>query len=207
MADGISGTCAFDARQAISRSPRYGPLAEMSPCCCGSRAGPAGPRRRGAGSSPPRSAPGNPRAGKAQPAPHLAAIEGLAERPAGIDAAHGAQAGLGLGGVLLPSQAGIGLRCRAHAFEEDEIQWRRPGRPAIDHDAFDSIAEQGCPVVGLLGAHRPAIDQFDAVDAEQLSHHAALLHDVVVGRDRGKSGVFDGDDDRPLVNMFGMTMK
>ena len=78
------------------------------------------------------------------------------------------------------------LHGRAHAFEEDEVVRRGLGRAAIDDDALDRLAEQRGPVIGLLGAHRPAIDHLHAVDAEQLGQQAALLHDVVVGRDLGK---------------------
>ena len=110
-------------------------------------------------------------------APHLATIEGLAERPAGIDAAHGAQALLRRRGAL---QSGT------DTFEENEIMRRGAGRAAIDHDAFDRLAEQRAPVIGLLRAHRPAIDQLQAIDGEQLQEHLPLQHDVVVGRDLGE---------------------
>ncbi len=101
------------------------------------------------------------------------------------------------------------LHRRAHALEEHEVVRRGPGRAAIDDDALDRLAEQRGPVIGLLGAHRPAIDHLHAFDAEQLrpagGRCCMTLSEVVTSG--CSAGVFDGEEDRPLVNMLGMTMK
>ena len=59
---------------------------------------------------------------------------------------------------------------------EDEVVRRGPRRAAIDHDALHRVREQRGPVIGLLRAHRPAIDHLELLDTEQLLQQARYIH-------------------------------
>ena len=118
--------------------------------------------------------------GEADAAPHLLAVEGLAQSPAGIDAAHRLEAAdrLGREPAILPGR--VGSQRRLDAFEKHIIVRRSLGRAADRRDALDPIGEQRAPVKGLLRPHRKTVDELDPLDAEHLGQQA-LLHPHIVG--------------------------
>ena len=146
--------------------------------------------------------------GEACFAPDLVAIETVRHRPTRVDAPHGAIACDRLLDEAAVAEGGIGGQRGLHAFQEDVIIGRAAGTAADDGRALDHIGMQRRPVIGLHAAHRPAIDQGKLRDAEPLGEQPVLDRDgIVIGHDRERRGVFDGEDDRPLPNRFGMTMK
>ena len=116
---------------------------------------------------------------KPKPAPHLLAVEGLAEPPPGIDPAERLKPAHRLGGepVILPGR--IGAERGPHPFEKDEIMRRGLGRAADRGDPLDPVREQRAPMKRLLRAHREAIDQADPLDAEHFLHQALLDAHIV----------------------------
>ena len=154
--------------------------------------------------------------GEARLAPRLVTVEFLAHAPAGIDAAHGAQAGFGLGAEVGAGPMRIGGQGGLDAFQEDLVVRRGAGGPADGEDTLDLVREHGAPMHGLLRAHGPAIDHGDPVDAEFLRHQTPLGQDIVIERELGVTrlavGRFDiagrgreaaaehigNDDEKPL---------
>ena len=68
-------------------------------------------------------------------------------------------------------------------------------------------------LVGLLGSHREADRQCDAVDAERLGEEAVLRGHVVADRDLGEigppsgGGAFEGEVEKPLPSWPGQITK
>jgi len=80
-------------------------------------------------------------------------------------------------------QAGSAVKCCADAVEEDLVMLRGARRGAGDAQPVHVVGKQRAPVIGLLPAHRPAIDHGQPLDAEDLIQEAALQHDVVADGD------------------------
>ena len=137
-------------------------------------------------------------------------IEILAQGPAGIDAAERPFRRARFGGEAAIADM---LRCRLkrghQAAQEDLVVDGGAGDAAIHHNALDRVRKERCPVVGLQGPHRPAVDAGNAVDAEQRRQRPPLHRYVVVdryqrgvvrrvgGRRRQPIAEHVGDDDEP----------
>ena len=135
-------------------------------------------------------------------------IEILAERPGRIDAPECPFRRAGFGGE--PAVADVLRRSlqRCHqGAQEYLIMHRGSGNAAVHHDPFHRVREQRGPVVGLQRTHRPAIDACDMIDAEQVGQCRRCTWTLsCTVTSVGYSAVSDGEDDRPLPNISGMTM-
>ena len=140
------------------------------------------------------------------------AVERLRHRPAGIDPAHGAQAADRVGREMIALPSRIAGQGGADTFEEDLVMNRGLGRAANGADPLDPVGVDGTPVQCLLRPHRPAVDERQGLDAEDLAEQPALGFDIVpMGEERiaiaAEGGArLLGELERPLVNILGMTM-
>jgi hypothetical protein len=118
----------------------------------------------------------------AEGTPQLLPVEGLRQGPAGIDAPHGLEAAHRRFGEDAVAVGGVGLQRVCRALDEDAVV-RRATRRATDYgNAFHGVRVHRGPVVGLHGAHRPAVDEGDAMDAEHFGQHLLLHpHGIVHG--------------------------
>ena len=129
------------------------------------------------------------------------AIEILAQRPAGIDPPEGA-----LGAARGRAEAGDAVifrrrfQHRHQPGEEDPVVHAGARAAAIDDDPPDGLWEERSPVIGLLRAHRPAIDGVHPPHAEHLSQKSPLRRDIVPGRDQRRPvGVVAGRRRKPAA--------
>ena len=113
-----------------------------------------------------------------------AAVVGLAGSPAGVDQREGAQP-LFWNGVEAAAVPGrIGAEGLAQAEQKQTVVGGGAGRAADAADPPGPLRFEHRPVVGLLGPHRPAIDQSRPLHAEHLLQQPDLGPQVVAVIDR-----------------------
>ncbi len=112
-------------------------------------------------------------------------VEILAQGPARVDPAEGAQGGCRLGAEPAMTQMlGRGLQHGHQSVQEHPVMHRGSRAAAIHHDARDRIREAGCPVIGLDRPHRPTVHGVQPLDPPMLPQQAALGLHIVPRRDQ-----------------------
>ena len=108
-----------------------------------------------------------------------AAEEGLAGGPAGVDQGVGAQPLLRRCVEAAAIPVAIGGEGLAQAEQEQAVVGGGAGGAADAADPLHRLRVFDGPLVGLLGPHRPAVDQGEPFNAEHLRQQLSLGCDVV----------------------------
>ena len=106
-------------------------------------------------------------------------VKGLAGRPAGIDEGKAVQTPLGRSHKPFAVPGGIGGQGRAQAEQKQAVVGCGAGGAADAAEALAALRFNDAPVIGLLGPHRPAIDQGRRLHRKYLFQQTALGMHVV----------------------------